>query len=153
MPKVTQLVSYRSSWDSNSYLSSAEEQAFLATLKLALTLGSSQLSGRDNIYYEALFFFFFLPFSVANPPISYCLLCWATNSMQQQSRRTNAKSRSRDQKNLSFTSYAERRSGASTTSDNTGRGPERLQTAPRSQVLVKAHVPAKARGAEKVTVS
>ena len=63
--------------------------------------------------------------------------------MQQQSRRTNAKSRSRDQKNLSFTSYAERRSGASTTSDNTGRGPERLQTAPRSQVLVKAHVPAR----------
>lgn len=44
---------------------------------------------------------------------------------------------------ISFTCYAERRSGASTTSGNTGRGPERLQTAPRSQVLVKAHVPAR----------
>lgn len=44
-------------------------------------------------------YFFPLPFSVANPSISHCLLCWATNSMQQQSRRTNAESRSRDQKN------------------------------------------------------
>lgn len=133
------------SWDSNFYRSSSEVQAVFATLRLALPLVSPKRSGRENIYYKTSFF----PFSVANPSMSHYLLCWDINSIQQ-ARRTNSRSRSIGPENRKLLLLPTRNGGRAPVpqATNLGWGPERLQTAPRSQVLVKAHVPAR-RGEQK----
>lgn len=75
-----------------------------------------------------------------NTSTSHYFLRWARNSTQQQARKTDSGNHSAEEQKSALVSARGGDLAPPPAATNTGQGPARLQTAPRSQVFVKAHV-------------